>query len=359
MPTAVLICVFCSTLIFTSGAAAQTDTTKRYYDYSLVKIRKGIYASRHPEHLRHYVEGNFTFIEHKDGVVVVDATGSPQAARKVLADIKLKINKPVTHLVNTHFHGDHTFGNQEFLKHFPDVRIVATRYTADIIQRRVKTFVPFTSNDSILKTRIEAVNNEIREIRGSKYNDQKLIDNLVRYRDFDLNTVKEVFEELVITPPNLAFDSSTTLTNSPLIKSLFLGKGDTPGDAWVFLPDEKILITGDAVVHPIPYGFSKSPGEWLATLKKARALDFEILIPGHGEIQHGKKYIDLLINTIENISGQVKAGKSKGLNLEEIRNSLKVSSFETHFTNDDKLLQYYFNEYFIQPLTKSFFEEPL
>ena len=333
------------------------DTTKPYYYYDLIKLKAGLYTSRHPEHLRQYVEGNFTFIEHDNGVIVVDATGSPHAARLVLKDIERTINKPVSHVVNTHFHGDHTFGNQAFLKAFPNVKIVATTHTADVIQKRVKTFVPFTSNDSLLAARINAVNIEIEEVRASKNPEPRVIENLIRYRDFDLKTVKTVFDELVITPPNTVFDSRITLSSSPRVDVLFLGKGDTPGDAWVYLPTDKILITGDAVVHPIPYGFSKTPSEWLASLKRARELDFNILIPGHGEVQRDKKYLDLLIRTIENIGQQVKAAKSNGLSPETIRKQIDLSSFEDDFTHGDGFLQYYFNDYFIDPIVNGFFNE--
>lgn len=352
---AILTAMCC--LVMYTHALAQADTTKPYYYYDLIKVKAGVYASRHPEHLRQYVEGNFTLIEHDKGVIVVDATGSPHAARLVLKDIERTINKPVTHLVNTHFHGDHTFGNQAFLKAFPNLKIVATAHTTDVIQKRVTTFVPFTSNDSLLAARIKAVNQEIEDVKASKNPEPRVIENLARYRDFDLKTVKSVFDELVITPPNMPFESKMTLTSSPKVEALFLGKGDTPGDAWVYLPEDKIVITGDAVVHPIPYGFSKTPTQWLATLKKARALDFDILIPGHGEIQRDKKYLDLLIRTIENIGRQVNVAKTKGLSADEIRKKIDLSSFENDFTHGDRFLQYYFYDYFIDPIVNGFFNE--
>jgi glyoxylase-like metal-dependent hydrolase (beta-lactamase superfamily II) len=45
------------------------------------------------------------------------------------------------------------------------------------------------------------------------------------------------------------------------------------------------VVTGDMVVSPVSYGFSAQPREWAATLQKLAALDFDILVPGHGDVR--------------------------------------------------------------------------
>ena len=66
------------------------------------------------------------------------------------------------------------------------------------------------------------------------------------------------------------------------IRILFLGRGHTGGDVVVHLPAEKILITGDLLQEPVPFTGDSYPDEWIGTLEKIKALDFEIVIPGHG-----------------------------------------------------------------------------
>ncbi len=54
---------------------------------------------------------------------------------------------------------------------------------------------------------------------------------------------------------------------------------------------ENILATGDPLVHPLPYGFGSFPAQWIETLDKVAAYDFELLVPGHGEVQRDIEYL--------------------------------------------------------------------
>src|SRR6201984_3629497 len=64
-------------------------------------------------------------------VVVVDAESKPSAAREVIAQIKRLTDKPVTHLVITHLHGDHFQGVGAYVSAWPGVQIVSTQSTRD------------------------------------------------------------------------------------------------------------------------------------------------------------------------------------------------------------------------------------
>jgi glyoxylase-like metal-dependent hydrolase (beta-lactamase superfamily II) len=90
------------------------------------------------------------------------------------------------------------------------------------------------------------------------------------------------------------------------IQLLYPGIGNTSGDAVVYLPKEKILIPGDLVVHPSPYESGMFSPEWLETSQKLAALDFNILIPGHGEVQRGKSYLNFLNAYFAEIIRQVR-----------------------------------------------------
>ena len=68
---------------------------------------------------------NPAFVVTKDGVVVVDPGSSVQAGRMVLRQIRKITDKPVTHVLNTHVHGDHWFGNQALHDAFPQAKIMA------------------------------------------------------------------------------------------------------------------------------------------------------------------------------------------------------------------------------------------
>ena len=76
-----------------------------------------------------------------------------------------------------------------------------------------------------------------------------------------------------------------------------LGRGNTAGDAVVYLPTEKILIAGDLVVYPVPYFYGGYPSEHAKTLRDMSRLNFATAVPGHGRVlrgDEGRRYIGQL-----------------------------------------------------------------
>ena len=97
--------------------------------YPLKKIAKNTYVIHGPLEYPNKKNKGFMnnpgFVVTKTGVVVIDPGSSVQAGRMVLKKIKTITKKPVTHVLNTHIHGDHWLGNQAFAEAFPNVVIMA------------------------------------------------------------------------------------------------------------------------------------------------------------------------------------------------------------------------------------------
>jgi glyoxylase-like metal-dependent hydrolase (beta-lactamase superfamily II) len=74
------------------------------------------------------------------------------------------------------------------------------------------------------------------------------------------------------------------------------GRGNIVGDAFAWLPKEKILITGDLLVRPVPYAFDGYPAEWIGTLEQLARFDAAPVVPGHGALMHDKVFLALVIN---------------------------------------------------------------
>src|SRR5499427_3311705 len=89
---------------------AGTSHTGKAFRFN--KVREGVYHAVGTGALA--VVGNSSFIVNDDDVVVVDDHVSPAAAWVLLEEIKEVTNKPVTTVINTHFHFDHAHGNQIF-----------------------------------------------------------------------------------------------------------------------------------------------------------------------------------------------------------------------------------------------------
>jgi len=315
----------------------------------LKKIKENVYVAYRPEPLRYFVEGNVTIIINEQDVVVVDAGGAPLAARNIIAEIRKLTSKPVRCVINTHDHVDHTLGNQEYVKTFPTVEIIAHPKTRENLDSDGRKYVADTIKN--FDTRKERSGELFKRlaVEGQPGAD-RIIAYWERYSNEDIFPRTEQYRQAVITLPTVTFDKQLTLyRGSRTIELLFLGHGDTPGDVIVYLPQEKIVCTGDMVTEPIPYGFSVKPLDWLVTLKKLSDLDFEYLIPGHGEVQQGKAYLQKVMDLLQAVQTQVRAAVAAGLDLEATRKQVDLARFIEEFAQGDPLRRYRFQGWFINP----------
>ena len=115
------------------------------------------------------------------------------------------------------------------------------------------------------------------------------------------------------------------------IEVRFLGRGNTPGDLVVHLLAERIVATGDLVVHPIPFAFFSHLGEWPDTLRSLRALDAETILPGHGEVMRDWSYADRLVELLESTWRQVEEAVASDLDLEATRAAVDLDPFLESF----------------------------
>jgi cyclase len=344
------------TLLLPSGAYGQSNNSD-LYSIKIKKLKEGIYFAYRPEPLRDFVEGNVTIIINEHDVVVVDAGGAPAAARNVIAEIKKLTPNPVRYLINTHIHKDHRFGNQEYVKAYPGVEIIAHPGVREIIAATTPQYMT-----NLLK-RIEApqveAEAEIQRLRKeAKPGNDKVIAHFERLVKKDIHAIRQEYRTVINTPPTMTFDHKLTMHHgSRTIQLLFLGHGDTAQDIVVYLPNDKIVCTGDMVVHPFPYGFSEQPLEWLKTLGRVAELDFDYLIPGHGEVQPGKDYLRSVMSLLQSVQDQVKVGVAAGLDLDGVRKQVDLSKYEKQFAGDDPLYRYFFRDYFSDPNIERTFKQ--
>jgi glyoxylase-like metal-dependent hydrolase (beta-lactamase superfamily II) len=318
-------------------------------DHELVPLRDGVYLIRRPEPTRQPVAGNITVIVNEQDVVVVDAGAMPLAAENAIRLIRTVTDKPVSVLVNTHWHGDHNLGNQVFRAKFPGIRIVSHENTRrNMLGKAMGDVTKYhVQIDDFLK--------QLEELKA-KGDWSERREGLLA----DTRTLRGYFDDapLALTPPDVTFTDRLVLHRGERrIEVLFLGKGNTDGDAVVWLPREKIVATGDLVVHPLPYGFGSYPKEWIATLDAIGRLPFEILVPGHGEVQRDRAYLQQLTRTLADLREQARAAVAKGQDLDAFKKAIDTSSFERQFTNDEATRKLLFNAWWIEPISRSLWYE--
>lgn len=324
-------------------AAEKSVAASGIYDLELVSVKPGIYLLRRPDPLRQPVEGNVTVIVNEQDVVVVDGSGSPLAATNAIKLIRSVTDKPVSTLINTHWHGDHNFGNQVYRATFPAIRIISQENTYRNMTGEAMTYV---------KTYPKQIQDYMHELEGEAA--RKPLSAGAAQMLADLKVMYEELNRIEVTPPDTTFDERLILhRGSRDIEVRYFGKANTDGDATVWLPQDKVLVSGDIVVLPIPYGIGSYPRDWIAALQAIRALPFDTLVPGHGDVQHDRTCIDQLISMLTAIREQVRASVVKGLDLEATRKALDASSFAAPYTLNDPLRQQLFNAWWLQPIGRS------
>src|SRR5688572_29043111 len=313
-------------LLLLATSARATDI----FEIRTERVVDGVHLASRAEPLRPYVEGNVTIIINERDVVLVDAGGSPRAARNVIAAIRRLTPNPVSTLVYTHIHRDHRFGTQEYVKAFPGLEIIAHPIVRKVIESDDGKFV--AGRIQRLEANRAEFPKEIAQLRAA--GNDVVANHLQRYVDEDVSTIIEEYRHIENLAPTATFENRLTLHRGPrTIELLFLGRGDTDHDVVVYLPKEKVVVAGDMVPHPFPFGGSPHAAEWVVTLGKLADLDFDHLIPGHGEVQRGKAYLHRVIEL-------VKAAQNPDADL---------SAFEKELAGDDPIARYWFQRNFVEP----------
>jgi cyclase len=129
----------------------------------------------------------------------------------------------------------------------------------------------------------------------------------------------------------------------------FLGRGNTTGDAVVYLPKEKIAVVGDLVVYPIPYLYDGYPVEWIQTLQNLAALDADTIVPGHGPVMHDKTHVylirDLLKSAVDQMNVKLRqTGPALSQTLDDVKGAVDLSPFRQRFAGNDTELGAAFDE---------------
>ncbi len=317
------------------------------------QLRPDIHLAYRPDVVRWIVEGNVTIIINQRDVVVVDGSGSPKSGRQVIEYIKRRTDKPVSVLVLTHGHGDHTLGTQEYLAEWPGIEIIARPETRDYLLApegggRID-YVRQIARDTESRKKAGAEEIALLEAEGAP-GYQEVVAQLRRYFEHDIDIRQQEYRKVDITPPTITVDNGITLHRGERdIQILHIGAGDTPGDLVVYLPQDSILITGDMLVEPIPYGFSRHPLEWAVTLDSLAAFDFELLIPGHGEVQHDTAYLDRMRALLAAARSEVEQAVAAGVSREEVAEAVDLSMFRDEYGGGDPYLRYLFDQYFAIP----------
>src|SRR4029077_10245483 len=108
-----------------------------------------------------------------------------------------------------------------------------------------------------------------------------------------------------------------------------LGRGHSAGDAVVFIPEDRVVVSGDLAHGLDPLLFEAYPDEWPATLDRLAELEFDILVPGHGPVQRGRTMLTLFRDYLTELNQLVREGVSTGKSLATLQAELVPERFHS------------------------------
>ena len=323
---------FCLLLLF-----AFTMTSAAQEERKVNKLADGVYEIQHS----HDGGGNTTVIIGDRQVLVVDTCFLPSAAREDIAQIRQWTNKPVSFVLNTHFHNDHNFGNRIYMDAFPALTIVAHTETKKDMDMFGPGSLMREERDSygIMQTlRAMQSSGKTKDGRTLTQDEKKEVADMLVSRPKLIEELKGV----KFQSATLAFerDFSIDLGNRE-VQIKFLGRGNTAGDAVAYLPKEKVVVAGDLVDYPLPNVLDGYPVEWIQTLQNLAQLDAQTIVPGHGPVLHDKAYVYLLRDLIKSAVDQMDAKLTQTApamfqSLEDVKGSIDLSAFRQRFAGNDK-----------------------
>ena len=343
---AVVLCAVAPTAAAPIGAA----------NFAVQHIAAGVYGIIRTDPPGLMCDGNSVVIINDADVVVVDA---PEASKEVLAAIRTLTSKPVTTVINTHWHDDHITGNQVYRDAFPGVEFIAHTSARD--------YLPVTGLAN-RKNMIESAPQGAAMLRGLLEKGKSLTgaDISAEERASYQSDVALVDHYMAVVPatefiaPTRVVDDRLTLKRGRrTIDILHLGAGHTAADLVVHLPDEHVLVTGDLVVWPVPLvGADQSHvREWSATLEKLRALHATTIVPGHGPVMHDDGYVAGMERLFASIRQQVDAAVAAGKTLDETRKLVDLDGFKRAFAGESPVRRVLFGQYVAGPAVASAFRE--
>ena len=305
------------------GGSPYPVTTGKAYKFE--KINDGVYYATATGSI---VTGsnNVAIVGDRD-VLVVDTGTSPAAARAFQEDLKAITNKPIRYVINTHFHYDHTDGNQVYAG---KADIIAHEYVKTAIQTmNVLHSEPFqTSQLTNVPNRIQDLQKQI----GNEKDPARK--NTLQQQLAVAQQGWEQLKEIKPTAPNVTYSKQKILNlGGREVQLLFLGRGHTNGDTVIYLPKEKIVCTGDLMESQIAYMGNAQFDEWIATLDALKKMDFNIDLPGHGVPFKDKNLITAFQGYLRDLMKQAADLRKQGMSADQAAQKVDLTAYKDSFPN--------------------------
>lgn len=280
-------------------------------DFQLVKVADGVYAAiAKPGGL---ASGNAGFVIGDESVLVFDTFFTPVAMEELIGEIQALTKLPIKFAVNSHYHLDHTGGNQVLVAR--GVPIIAHDNVAKWQTTKNKRFLP--ALEDLQKRRADAAK-QLSETPEDQKDKRPPLE--LQIRRFDaMMTIK-------LTNPTVTFGAG--------VVRLYLGKrevalstlpGHTGGDVFAYVPDANVVFTGDlGWSKTLPNLVDATVNDWIPTLDRILTqYPTAKYVPGHGNVAEAIEIKDFR-EYLDDLRTRVKQGIADGLTVDQAKQQLKL-----------------------------------
>jgi alkyl sulfatase BDS1-like metallo-beta-lactamase superfamily hydrolase len=278
------------------GTAPMEAWTQAVSDGAITAVAENVIAVHTT-----YLCGAVTVIRTAAGLVFVD-TAKPDTAAGTLAAIRRWDNSPVHTVIYTHGHIDHTSGigvidQDADARGLPRPRVIAHRN----VLRRL--------------SRYEATHGFNSIVQGQQFNHPDYVYPIGQRR------------------PDEIYDDTLSITIGGETIELFHGRGETDDATFVWLPERRVLVSGDFVIWMFPNvgnprKVQRYAADWAAALRQMQALQPDVLIPGHGPVIFGREQANQVLcdgaEVLESLVRQTLALMNKGATLDTILHTVSA-----------------------------------
>lgn len=316
--------------------------------FRIETLAPGVHAAVRTDPAGLMVDANCLFIVNDDDVVVVDA---PEASADLIAALKQLTDKPVRYVVNTHWHDDHVIGNALWRKAWPGAQFIA--------HPSLRDYLPGTgakNRAGMIAGAPEAAAQMQKQLdAGKNLADKPISDEERTSYASDIALVAHYMKVVPGTPdvlPDLGAAGDLILQRGMRrIEIRRIGRGHTDADLVVWLPQERILASGDLVVWPVPLvgGDQSHVADWPAALDALLALKPAQILPGHGPLQRDTVYVEQMRDLFADVVRQTRDLKARGLDLDAARKAIKLDDWHKRFAGDSPVRSALFRMYVAAP----------
>ena len=311
-----LIALLAGTILLASGVTclnrqATAISPKADEDFQLVKVAEGVYAAIAKS--GGLASGNAGFVIGDDGVLVFDTFFTPAAIEELVSEIESLTKLPIKYAVNSHYHLDHTGGNQVLVER--GVPIVAHDNVMIWQTTKNKRFLP--APEDLQKRKADAAK-QLSETPEDQKDKRAQLERQIRRYDAMMS--------IRLTNPTKTFSSGTLRLN--------LGKrevilatlpGHTGGDVFAYVPHANVVFTGDlGWSKTLPNLVDATVNDWIPTLDKMLAqYPTAKFVPGHGNVAEAAD-IRTFRDYLDDLRSRVSKGIADGLTIDQAKQQLTL-----------------------------------